>query len=168
MLYSDGQAKSGVEVSGRQTVAVTGANGFIGSALCASLLKSGMSVIPIFSRSSNTSRGYRKCDITDPRSVSDSLDGSDIVVHLAGESDATRCSENFEQCLRLNVEGTRNVLNASKDKWLIFASSSYVYGMQDRGIYSENDPLLGKNPYAITKIAAESLCNHYLRKHGQN
>jgi len=151
---------------GKQTIAVTGANGFIGSVLCATLLKSGYPVIPILSKSSSASGKQRRCDITDPKSVLDSLDGSDIVIHLAGEADATRCSEDFEQCYRLNVEGTRNVLSASKDKRLIFASSSYVYGTQDKGTCSENDPLLGKNLYAITKIASESLCNNYSLNHG--
>jgi nucleoside-diphosphate-sugar epimerase len=148
---------------GKQTVAVTGANGFIGSVLCATLHRSGYSVIPIFSRSSKVFRSQRTCDITDPKSVIDSLDGGDIIIHLAGESDATKCSENFERCHRINVEGTKNVLNASKGRRLIFASSSYVYGIHNKGNCSENDPLFGMNPYATTKIAAELLCNNYSR-----
>jgi nucleoside-diphosphate-sugar epimerase len=55
-------------------VAVTGARGFIGAAVCARLAADGHGVVAI------DVRGERPADVTDPRALGRALDGADAIV----------------------------------------------------------------------------------------
>ena len=81
----------------------------------------------------------------------------DSVVHLAAHLGVER-TENFpERCLDININGTKNVIDASisnKIKNFILASSSEVYGEPLEKI-NEKSITQGKTVYSISKLAAE-------------
>ena len=70
----------------RLRVAVTGASGFIGSALCDFLTTGGHAVLPIVRRKPRRERGEIYWDPMERRIEGTRLEGVDAVVHLAGES----------------------------------------------------------------------------------
>jgi len=148
---------------GKEKIAVTGANGFIGSHLCHYLTSEGYQVIPLILKGKiSEGGGERRSDVTNSKKIAYDLYDADIVVHLAAISNPSECTSDFENAYRINVEGTRHVVKASKSKRMIFASSAYVYGQPgNNGVCSEDDRLLGKSPYAITKILGETICNNY-------
>lgn len=149
-------------------IAVTGAHGFIGTQLIQVLVKAGYKAIPVISNNGELRGDERTCDITDPMSTAKALSNSDIVVHLAAISNPAKCAENFDLAYRVNVQGTRNIIQATTTKKLIFASSSHVYGVPSSsdGVCSEEDRLNGMSPYAISKIMGEFLCKNYSHNYG--
>src|SRR5260221_2385570 len=109
-------------------IAVTGASGFIGARLCAALRSRGHAVITL-GRTSGERRWH-------PMDGQARLDGSDAVVHLAGEPVAAgRWTDAKMQRIReRRVIGTRNLaagIRAAGTRVLVCASATGYYG--DRG-----------------------------------
>ena len=118
---------------------IIGGAGFVGSHLTEKCLVNGNEVF-IYD---NFSRGRRdflpddpkltiiEGDILDINLLTQSIDQADpdIIFHLAAIHFIPDCEETPEKALRVNVEGTQNVLNAlkSKGKTLIFASTGAIY-----------------------------------------
>ncbi|MCX6834084.1 MAG: SDR family NAD(P)-dependent oxidoreductase, partial [candidate division Zixibacteria bacterium] len=93
----------------RESVLVTGANGFVGSRLCAHLLQTGYHVIAQVRRTSDLSLlkdltvECRYGDITALETLPDMVRGVDYIVHNAGVIKATR----RETFFAVNEQGTR-------------------------------------------------------------
>jgi nucleoside-diphosphate-sugar epimerase len=88
----------------------------------------------------------------------------DYVFHLAAMSTVKECEENPNAAEQINVDGTRNVLEAcrkNKVSWMLFPSSSHVYGEVEELPLRETSPLRTSSKYAETKISAERLCEEY-------
>jgi nucleoside-diphosphate-sugar epimerase len=103
-----------VSPTGAQAIAVTGATGFIGRHLCDSLRRRGWDVRALVRDTSAypfSESGVRRfpCDLLD-RLDPEALAGAGAVVHCAY---VTR-HKNLEESRRVNVEGTRRVLEASR------------------------------------------------------
>ncbi len=67
----------------------------------------------------------------------------------------------------INIEGTRNVLIASRRNGIrrvVFVSSTAVYGVPKKHPIYEDDPLVGVGAYGETKIAAERICEEFRQK----
>lgn len=82
----------------------------------------------------------------------------DHVIHLAAHLGVERTEAEPYRCLEINIEGTKNVLNAaisSKVKKIVFASSSEVYGEPIEPSVNEESLTQGKTVYAISKLAGE-------------
>ena len=135
-------------------ILVTGAAGFIGRCLCYRLREEAYQVVELTSASG---------DIADT-STFDHLDGIDFsfVFHLAGRTyvpDAWREPADFQ---RINVMGTINVLELCRAREIPMTYvSGYAYGIPDRLPIREEDRLVPNNPYAMSKMMAESLCSFY-------
>ena len=89
----------------------------------------------------------------------------DLVIHLAALAGVRPSIQMPEQYYITNVMGTLNLLEACKEGKVgkfIFASSSSVYGNNEKVPFSEDDfvdnPI---SPYAATKKAGELLCYTY-------
>ena len=97
-------------------VLVTGATGFIGGRLVRQLLAAGYQVRALVrapERAAELARDGVELaagDVTEPASLERALDGVDGVFHLAAVYDF---GLDLEQMRRVNVEGTRNVLDAA-------------------------------------------------------
>lgn len=105
-------------------------------------------------------------DITDSASVLQYLTHhqSDALIHLAAQTFVPESFAQPEETFRVNFLGTLNVLKALKQigfrgKFL-YAGSAEVYGTVNPSQLpiSETQPLKPRNPYAVSKVAAEALC----------
>lgn len=113
-------------------IAVTGANGLVGSALAESLAQGGHEVLRVQRRAS--APGELAWDPDAGRIDAARLEGLDAAVHLAGESIATRWNDELKQrILRSRTEGTaffsRTLASlASPPPVLVCASAVGIYG----------------------------------------
>src|SRR5262245_44608433 len=98
-------------------VAVTGATGFIGSAVVRKLLAQGREVRALVEPGAVTSNldplnvERATCDVCDPASVAKGLSGCDVLYHLAAIYKLW--TPEPEHIYRVNVEGTTTVLLAA-------------------------------------------------------
>ena len=83
----------------------------------------------------------------------------EIVVHAAAYTNVAGAEKAREDCWRVNVEGTRNIVKGvtSRGIFLVHISTDYVFD-GTRGMYKEDD-VLGpvRNYYSLTKLIAEQL-----------
>ena len=105
--------------------------------------------------------GVESCkgDITDPVNVSDACDGVDAVIHLAALL-PPRSEVNRDLTLKVNVEGTRNIIDSlNPDSAIVFASSIATYGVTAHEVprIREDHLQVAYDNYSESKIQAENL-----------
>ncbi|MBI4021477.1 MAG: NAD-dependent epimerase/dehydratase family protein [Candidatus Aenigmarchaeota archaeon] len=136
-------------------ILLTGASGFVGRQLLVDLLAAGHPVRALVRDPAGLSvKGVEavKGDVTDPASLKPAFRDVDTVIHLAG---AISYRLPAAELMRVNLDGTRNVLAAAERcKKILFASSVSVYG-ETRGEASEATPPAPKTAYGRSKLAAE-------------
>lgn len=164
-------------------VAVTGADGFIGSHLCEALLAAGCKVRALVLYNSFGHYGWLEDvtaqkpkrleivlgDIRDPRLVADFVKGQDVVFHLASLIAIPFSYRAPDSYVDTNVKGTLNVLQASLSagvKRVVHTSTSEVYGSAQQVPMGEHHPLAAQSPYAATKIAADQLALSFHKSFG--
>lgn len=113
----------------KKVIAVTGATGFIGQAICEQLVANNYSMrVLVRNPRKASSRIYSDAeiirgDLADPDGLQRLVSGADAVIHCAGSVRGATQAE-FH---RVNVEGTRNLLHAIKagtsSQRLLFISS---------------------------------------------
>lgn len=83
----------------------------------------------------------------------------DCVIHLAGLSHVGKSWREMPAYFAVNVLGAENVTVAAGDRMMILASSSEVYGTvaEAEQPIVEDCPVAPRNPYGLTKAAAERL-----------
>lgn len=153
---------------------VTGGNGLIGKQICKILTKNGHSVVSFdksIKRKNIKNIIYLKGDILNTRDLIKNLKKYkfDIFLHLAANLGVKKTERNSFDCLSVNIEGTKNILKAcvkNKVKRFIFASSSEVYGNGQRKPISEDDELMPKSPYGVSKVAGETYVKAFNEKYG--
>jgi len=169
-------------------ILVTGAAGFIGSALALKLLERGDTVHGVdnlndyydvtlkkarLERLSTREKfSFEKLDIAD-RAGMESLfarNKFDAVMNLAAQAGVRYSIENPHAYIESNIVGFCNILEGcrhSKVGHLVFASSSSVYGANTRLPFSEHDNI--DHPislYAATKKANELMAHTYAHLYG--
>ena len=159
-------------------IIITGATGFIGSHLTEFLVESGFNVIAFDRYNSNNNWGwlensqYKKDfqvilgDIRDLDSVSKAMEGCSVVFHLAALIGIPYSYTSPLAYIRTNIEGTYNVLEASKNlefDQVLVTSTSETYGTAQYTPIDEKHPMVGQSPYSATKIAADQLAESYFR-----
>ncbi len=164
-------------------VAVTGADGFIGSHLVEALVESGNTVSAMVQYNSFNSWGWLDTltpevmdhvhvhagDVRDLRSVLDLVHDAPRVVHLAALISVPYSFETPRSFIDTNVGGTLNVLEACRmtgSEMLVHVSSSEVYGTARTTPIQEGHPLQAQSPYAASKIAAEKLAESFALSYG--
>jgi GDP-4-dehydro-6-deoxy-D-mannose reductase len=96
----------------------------------------------------------------------------DAVIHLAAQSFVPESFRDPEGTLRVNLFGTLNLLKALKAARfagpMLFVSSGDVYGLvpEDELPISEKRLPAPRNPYAVSKLAAEALCCQWAATEG--
>ena len=93
----------------------------------------------------------------------------DAVVHLAALAGVRPSSERPSQYMRVNVEGTTNLLERARRAGIshfVFASSSSVYGLSKDVPFSEHQELHPASVYGASKRAAEIVCQAFHSLYG--
>ena len=89
----------------------------------------------------------------------------DTVIHLAARAGVRPSIQSPKLYFTTNIDGTFNLLDACRHhevKDFIFASSSSVYGVNEKVPFAETDALIRTiSPYAATKLAGEQICSNY-------
>lgn len=159
-------------------VAVTGAEGFIGSHLVEALVRTGKTVRAMVQYNSFGSWGWLETlseevqahlevvlgDVRDPRSVQTFMEGVSTVYHLAALIAIPYSYRAPSSYINTNVVGTLNVLEAARileTPRIVHTSTSEVYGTAQSVPISEHHPLQAQSPYAASKIAADKLAESY-------
>ncbi len=163
---------------------VTGGAGFIGSNLCDRLLEQGFEVYCIdnFLTGSqknishlfkNTSFHFIKHDIISPLSqkVQKELGGTKCIYHLASPASPPQYRRYSIETLRVNSEGTFNILQIARQNGskFLLASTSEVYGNphvhpQKETYYGNVNTVGTRSCYDEAKRFAESLTMEFFRK----
>jgi len=156
-------------------ILVTGGAGFIGSNLCIKLLSDGhqIRVLDDLSNGSTSNLDLTKIDFVEGSILDTSLLGKvvrdvDSVVHLAALGSVPRSIQDPKSSIEVNFTGTLNVLEALKDRKtpMIFSSSSSLYGESKVLPRVETTAAEPRSPYAVSKLAAESLVSAYYHSYG--
>jgi dTDP-4-dehydrorhamnose reductase len=143
----------------QKPILVTGAKGLVGSKFTE------MFKDEYLFESLDISDPQNPIDITNKTQVSSALENSEaeFVVHYAAYTDVTGAwKQNGDQtgvAYKVNVEGTRNLIEACKktNKHLIHISTAYVFDGIKEGLYSESDVLNPIEWYGHTKAEAEKI-----------
>jgi UDP-glucuronate 4-epimerase len=173
-------------------ILVTGGAGFIGSNLCERLLREGYTVICLDNFDSFYDHNIKiknieevektfpnqfelvTGDIRNDEHLKETFKKKriDSVVHLAARAGVRPSINNPLLYQDVNIRGTIVLLEACKEfgiKDFIFASSSSVYGENQRVPFSEDDlDIQPISPYGATKRAGELLCYSYHHLYGMN
>jgi NDP-hexose 4,6-dehydratase len=162
----------------RELVAVTGAEGFIGSHLVEALVRRGHRVRAMVLYNMFSSRGWLDTvdseiadqvdvvfgDVRDPASVRDLVEGAETVYHLAaiGSVPYSYCAP--RTFVDTNTIGTLHVLEAVRacqTPRLVHTSTSETYGTARTVPIAETHPLQAQSPYAASKVAADKLVESF-------
>jgi nucleoside-diphosphate-sugar epimerase len=155
---------------------VTGGAGFIGSNLARALLARGDEVRILDNLSTGNRGNVADLDVDllegDLRSyerVSAATKDVEVVFHQGALPSVPRSVQDPLTSNAVNVDGTLNVLLASRDRGVrrvVMASSSSVYGNAPGMPRSEQGPIAPLAPYAVSKLAAEQYSLAAYRTHG--
>ena len=157
---------------------VTGGAGFIGSHLVDGLLEAGHRVTVLDNLATGLRSNLNHCidrirfiegDIRSLETVREAVFEQEWVFHQAALGSVPRSIADPITSNAVNVDGTLNMLVASKDagvKRFLFASSSSVYGDTPTLPKVETMPTKPQSPYALTKLAAEEYCRIFYQVYG--
>jgi GDP-4-dehydro-6-deoxy-D-mannose reductase len=137
---------------------ITGGSGFVGKYLSLACLAEGDDVV------STDRSGSDALDITERDAVHDAFarHRPEVVYHLAALSHVGESWNDPSRVLRVNVEGTANVLDAARAAEIprvVVIGSAEEYGrVEERDLpLREDAPLRPSTPYGVSKIAASFL-----------
>jgi len=155
---------------------VTGAAGFIGSRLTARLVAEGHQVVGLDDLSEGSIANLSDVpevslvegDLRDEQVVRTAASGCHVIFHQGAVRSVPRSIEAPGRTNDVNVRGTLNVLLAARDESarVVFASSSSVYGDQDRSPLEESFVPRPRSPYAASKLAGEAYCQVWWSAYG--
>lgn len=154
-------------------ILITGGNGFIGSNLSKELLSQGheVNILDLSDRPAIGLTGalFHRGNITHQEFMETTISGCEVVFHEAALTSVTDSIENPEKFRKVNVWGTRNVLETCRKhdvKKVILASSAAVYGDTENLPIAEGSSLNPISPYAESKVQNEKDANEYFREYG--
>ncbi len=164
-------------------VLLTGGAGFIGSHLAEKLLSIGHEVYIIDDLSTGSIRNIENLcanpkfhlnidTITNESLLSSIMDKVDLIYHLAAAVGVQLVVKSPVKTIQTNINGTEAVLKsaARRNKKVLIASTSEVYGKSKNIPYKENDNLLigpptfGRWAYACSKALDEFLAIAYWKE----
>ncbi len=152
-------------------VAVTGADGFIGSHLTEALLAEGCEVRALAQYNSFNNWGWLEGisnpnleivtgDVRDPDFCRTFVKGVDTVFHLAALIAIPFSYVAPDSYVDTNIKGTLNICQACRDAGtdrLLVTSTSEVYGTALYVPIDEKHPRQPQSPYSATKIGADAI-----------
>jgi len=146
-------------------IVVTGGLGYLGGRIASHALTQGQSIRIGSSRvTPSIPEALRGCEcmyinVSDLSSLQKVCEGASHVIHLASLN-ATQCNDDPTEAHRINVLGTKNILQAAQDSGcsnFVYVSTAHVYGSPLQGNLNEDSPKNPTHPYAVTHLEAEQL-----------
>jgi UDP-glucose 4-epimerase len=150
---------------------ITGAAGFLGSALANQLAREGHQVRGIDDLSTGDPQAlapdvhFTRGDVNDRPKLWTLLQEVDCVYHLAARVSVPESILYPREYNAVNVGGTVSLMEAMRDvgiRRVVLASSGAIYGDQDIQPLTEGQTPRPRSPYAVSKLAAE----YYVRTIG--
>ncbi|MBI2443102.1 MAG: NAD(P)-dependent oxidoreductase [Candidatus Levybacteria bacterium] len=153
----------------KKTILITGGTGFLGVHLARSFLKKGfmvtlLDIAPLDAKDLMGKVTVVSADIRNMQAIQDAFRNQTLVVHAAAALPIQRTRENI---FSVNVEGTKNILEASlrrKAKRVVFISTTAVYGVPKHLPEKEDSPLDPIGFYGASKVKGENLCLAYCKR----
>ncbi len=159
-------------------VLITGADGFIGSHMTEKLVELGCIVRAMSLYNSFGRNGWLDVlppsiaqeievvpsDIRDTRLVEQSMNGIEVVFHLAAWGGVPFSFSAPQTYIDTNITGTSNLLLAARDvdvQRFLHTSTSEIYGTPAQVPISETFPRQPQSPYAASKVAADAIAESY-------
>ncbi|MFH1744669.1 MAG: dTDP-glucose 4,6-dehydratase [bacterium] len=113
---------------------------------------------------------FVKGNVCDQKLIDSLVKDIDLIVHFAAESHVDRSIKNSADFIKTNIEGTRVLLDATKNNGKIrfhHISTDEVFG--ELGItdpkFNEQTPYDPRSPYSASKAAADFLVRAYFHTH---
>jgi dTDP-glucose 4,6-dehydratase len=178
----------------KPTVIVTGGAGFIGSALCRHLIRSGLARVVNVDKLTYAANlaslreiedspdyHFRKADICDAAALKSVFDEfqPDGVLHLAAESHVDRSIDGAADFIETNLMGTFRLLEVARAYWsqlpagrkdgfrFLHVSTDEVYGsLGADGLFTETTPYDPSSPYSASKAGSDHLVTAWYRTYG--
>src|SRR5688500_14258053 len=152
-------------------VLLTGGAGYVGSACLRYLVRHGYDPIAF----DNLSEGNRAAVPGGRLIVGDILDADllvevlasekfEAVMHFAAVASVPESNKGPEAYWRVNVLGTKNVLDAMRRtgvRRIVFSSTAATYGVEGEMPLTEDSPQHPETPYGTTKLACEWMIREY-------
>jgi nucleoside-diphosphate-sugar epimerase len=147
-------------------ILVTGGAGYVGALLVPLLLRREYTVTildnfmwgikPILHFASDPNLTIISGDIRNSETARAAVSRAEAVVHLASIVGYPACAADPDRANSINVDGTRNIVDAVTDQKLIFSSTGSTYG-KVQGICTEDTPIDPLTLYGSTKWRAERM-----------
>ena len=160
---------SGAREGAGKRALVTGIAGFTGRYVAEELALAGYEVFGTATPGSAEAPNVIGVDLLDRDGLAAAVREvmPDVVVHLAAI--AFVAHSDVEQIYRVNVVGTRNLLEAlagapKKPSAVLVASSANIYGNTDVPVIHEDVPAAPANDYAVSKLAMEYMARLWMDK----
>ena len=140
-------------------IAITGADGMLGTDLC-SVLSKNHEIRKLI---------YPGFNIIYADQVRSEIEGNepDLVIHTAAYTNVDGSEDNFDEAFNVNAFGTENVALASKeaDVPLIYISTDYIFDGEKDSPYLEEDEPNPLNVYGRSKLEGEKYTSKILNKY---
>lgn len=144
----------------KQTVLVTGANGFVGSHLVKRLLEENAKVITLAKKKTEV------VSVTNFEKLNQVINKNkiNIIFHLAAQPIVETGKASPVNTFEVNIKGTWNILEAARENnvgKVIIASTAHVYGDNPNVPFKESYYPQPSRPYETSKACADLLAQTY-------
>lgn len=155
---------------------ISGANGFVGRALCTELIRRGQHITPIIRSGNLLIENYKTIvigEINNETNWAQALRNADVIIHLAARVHVMRdnTADPLTEFLKVNLHGTSNLARqaaCSGAKRFVYVSSIKVNGEKTNAMqsFTEGNEPSPQSPYSISKWQAEQELQHIAQETG--
>jgi nucleoside-diphosphate-sugar epimerase len=148
-------------------ILVTGGAGYLGSVLCADLIKNHEVVVydnlmynqlSLLSLFNNKNFKFVYGDVRDYSKLSNYVNEADVVIPLAAIVGFPACDRDKQLATAVNYNQIKDILkNISKDQKILYPNTNSGYGQKTEGVCTEDQKLTPISHYGVTKCDSENL-----------
>jgi len=148
-------------------ILITGGSGLLGSKISEIAIQKGHETYSGYNTHESTYGIPIKLDITNNKNVQNVFEmiQPEVVIHAAALTNVDTCEKDKELARKINVEGTRNIVESSEcyKAFLVSVSTDYIFSGK-KGMYNEANIPRPINNYGATKLEAEVIVKNSITK----